>query len=119
MAVFIKRERLGSISPSREARLTQKIESMPAFQVMQSQLSQANQQAQKKAKGKWDDNAEVQKWRTLTPEEKARDAIDRMIPTTKQITELRTGKECSFEDARKVAENLAYKSDAQKEEQKK
>ncbi len=117
MAVFIPRNRLGDRAQKQfESKLTQRVEGMKQFKALRNSLAQAKQEQESKLDEKYESNAEVQRWRTLTPEEKARDAIERMVPTTKTINELRTGKECSYEDARKSAEQLAYKHDVNESE---
>ena len=118
MAVFIRKERLGSGSDARrqphQKALTQRIEALPEFKVLRNSLAAAKNEKAAQLSDKFESNAEVQAWRQKTPEEQTRDAIDRMIPTAKALQEVRTGQECSSEDARKVAEGLAYKSDRQK-----
>lgn len=115
MAVYIPRNRLGDRGPRQEERrLTQRIEGMPQYQAIRSSLAGAKAEAEAGLKEKYESNAEVQRWRTLTKEEKMRDAIDRMIPTAQKVQELKTGKECSADDARRYVEGLAYKSDKDK-----
>ena len=116
MAVYIPKSRLGSGGPPREERLKQRIESTPGFKALRSQLAEAKEERKEQMKDKWEGNAEVHRWRSMTKEEQARDAIDRLAKTTKAIQETKTGKDCSFEDARKEAENIAYRSDADKKE---
>lgn len=113
MAVFIPKNRLGSGPPPRERRMMQRVESTPGFQNLQRQLAEAKQQKQEAMDKNWDSNAEVQKWRGMTKEEQARDAIERLVPTAKAVEEAKTGKECSYEDARKVSEKIAYRKDAE------
>jgi hypothetical protein len=94
--------------------MKQRIESTPGFKALRSRLAEAKEERKESLKGKWDETAEVQRWRSMTKEEQARDAIDRLAKTTKAIQENKTGKDCTFEDARKVAENIAYRTDADK-----
>ena len=116
MAVYIPKSRLGSGGPPREERLKQRIESTPGFKALRSQLAEAKEERKEQMKDKWEGNAEVQRWRGMSKEEQAREAIERMVPTTKAVQETKTGRECSYEDARKEAENIAYRSDADKKE---
>jgi hypothetical protein len=116
MAVFIQKSRLGSGSPPREERLKQRIESTPGFRALRSRLAEAKEERKEQLKEKWEGNSEVHRWRGMTKEEQAREAIERMVPTTKAVQETRTGRECSYEDARKEAEKIAYRSDADKSE---
>lgn len=112
MAVFIPKNRLGSGTPPRERRMMQRVESTPGFQNLQRQLAEAKQQRQEAMDKNWDNNAEVQRWRGMSKEEQSREAIERLVPTAKAVQESKTGKECSYEDARKAAENIAYRKDA-------
>jgi hypothetical protein len=122
MAVFIKKDRLGSgapprpQSPQRRSTVTNTIESLPAFQALKDSYAQAKAKQASELKEKYESNAEVQRWRhQMTPDERTRDAIERMIPTTKEVLKMRNGgKEVSYEDGRKKAEEIAYKSDRQK-----
>lgn len=92
------------------------IESLPAFQALQSSYAQAKEVRKEAMKDKWESNAEVQRWRTqMTPEERTRDAIERMIPTTKEVLKMRNGgKDVSHEEGRAKAVEIAQKSDRQK-----
>lgn len=114
MAVFIKRERLGSRPPPRETRLKQTIESLPTFRALQQSLAVAKGEKQADLQEKWESNAEVQEWRRKTSEEKGREAIERMVPTAKEVVSMRKGSEATYEEARSYAEGLANKSDRQK-----
>jgi hypothetical protein len=107
VAVFIKKERLGSAPPRS---ITSAVERTQAFQVAKVEYAKAKAQKAAELKGKYEGNSEVQRWRTqMTQEERTRDAIERMVPTTKAVGELRNGgKEVSYEEARRSAENLAY-----------
>jgi hypothetical protein len=117
MAVFIKKENLGSRPPPRKS-IMRTVESMQTFQALQQHYAQQKEQKKQELKEKWDSNAEVQHWRTqMTPEERTRDAIERMVPTTKEVLKMRNGgNEVSYEEGRKKAEEIAYKSEKQKKE---
>ena len=121
MAVFIKKDRLGSGAPPRPERrggrgIMQTVESLPSFQALRDSYAQAKEERKEAMKEKWESNAEVQRWRNqMTPEERTRDAIERMVPTTKEVLKMRNGgKDVSYEDGRKKAEEIAYKSERQK-----
>ncbi len=122
MAIFIRKDRLGSSPPPRpgpRGRTTMNtIESLPAFQALQSSYAQAKEVRKEAMKDKWESNAEVQRWRTqMTPEERTRDAIERMIPTTKEVLKMRNGgKDVSHEEGRAKAIEIAQKSDRQKKD---
>jgi len=118
MAVFIKKENLGSRPPPRKG-IMRTVESLPTFQALQQHYAQQKAQAASDLKQKWESNAEVQHWRTqMTPEERTRDAIERMVPTTKEVLKMRNGgHEVSYEEGRKKAEEIAYKSEKQKKEE--
>lgn len=112
--VYIPKDRLGSGPPPREERMKQRIEATPGFKALRSRLAEAKEERKEELSGKWEENAEVQRWRTMTKEEQSREAIDRLAKTTKAIQENKTGKDCTYEDARKAAENIAYRKDADK-----
>lgn len=128
MAIFIKKERLGSTPPPRtriirpssgpRAGITGAVEASSLFKSTQEALNEARNRASSDLKDKYESQADVQRWRTqMTPEERTRDAIERMVPTTKAVAELRNGnKEVSYEEARGLAEKIAYKSERKKKE---
>lgn len=117
MTVFIKKERLGSRPPPDTMRIGKRnFNGGVGFGIMSEAFAKAKAQKKAELDEKLESNAEVHRWRTLTPEEKARDAIERMVPTTKAVLEAETGREASYEDARKRAESVAYKSDKLKDE---
>ncbi|TXH14212.1 MAG: hypothetical protein E6R03_09660 [Hyphomicrobiaceae bacterium] len=119
MAVYIPKSRLGSGSGvAREERLKQRIESTPGFKALRQRLAEAKEERKEALADKWESNAEVHRWRSMSKEEQARDAIERLVPTAKAVEESRTGKECSYDDARKSAEKIAYRHDADKAEKK-
>lgn len=114
MAVFIKKENLGSRPPPRKG-IMRAVESLPSFQALQQHYAEQKAQAAAGLKDKWESNAEVQRWRTqMTPEERTRDAIERMVPTTKEVLKMRNGgNEVSYEEGRAKAVEIAEKSDKQ------
>ena len=127
MAVFIKKDRLGSGRPPREERasgasrprgIMHTVESLPSFQALKESYAQAKAERAAELKEKYESNAEVQRWRhQMTPEERTRDAIERLVPTAKEVLKMRNGgHEVSYEDGRKKAEEIAYKSDRQKKD---
>jgi hypothetical protein len=117
MATFIKKERLGSGPPPRKG-IMRAVESMQTFQALQQHYAQQKAQAASELKEKYEANSEVQRWRTqMTPEERTRDAIERMVPTTKEVLKMRNGgHEVSYEEGRAKAVEIAEKSDKQKKE---
>lgn len=118
MTAFIKKEHLGSAPPPQKKRsgITTTIESLPGFKALRDSYAQAKEERKGALKDKWESNAEVQRWRTqMTKEEQTRDAIERMVPTTKEVLKMRNGgNEVSYEEGRKKAEEIAYKSERQK-----
>lgn len=118
MATFIKKERLGSGPPPKRG-IMRTVESLPSFQALQQHYAEQKQQKASELKQKYESNAEVQRWRTqMTPEERTRDAIERMVPTTKEVLKMRNGgNEVSYEEGRKKAEEIAYKSERQKKDE--
>lgn len=118
MAVFIRKERLGSSPvPKRRSGIAGTVERTKIFQVAQAEYAKLKADQAADLKGKYESNSEVQRWRAqMTQEERTRDAIERMVPTTRAVAELRNGgKEVSYEEARRSAENLAYLSEKKKE----
>lgn len=115
MAVFIRKERLGSRPPSR---VTGVVERSPIFHAVRQEYAKSKKRSEEALKEKYEANAEVQRWRTqMTPDERARDAIERMVPTARAVQEMRSGgKEVSYEEARKKAESIAYLSERKKKE---
>lgn len=116
MAHFIRKERLGSNPPPDKFRVGRgELRGGVKFGVMGVALEKAKADQKAQMDETYESNAEVQRWRgQMTPEERTRDAIERMVPTTKVVQEMREGREVTHEEARKVAENLANKSDRQK-----
>jgi hypothetical protein len=82
---------------------------------MERELAQAKAARARNLKESYEGNAEVQRARTMTSEERARNAIDLMIPHAKERLRMKNGgREVSTDEARKYAENLAYRSDRDK-----
>ena len=94
------------------------IESLPTFQALKESYAESKQQKAAELKEKYESNAEVQHWRTqMTPEQRTRDAIERLVPTAKEVLKMRNGgNEVSYEEGRKKAEEIAYKAEKQKKE---
>ena len=124
MAVFIKKNRLGSGPPPRPERASRPrgimhtVESLPTFQALRESYAQAKAEKAAELKEKYESNAEVQRWRNqMTPEERTRDAIERLVPTAKEVLKMRNGgHEVSYEEGRKKAVEIAEKSDKQKKD---
>jgi hypothetical protein len=124
MAVFIKKNRLGSgppprsSGPSRPRGIMQTVESLSSFQALKESYAQAKAERTADLKEKYESNAEVQRWRNqMTPEERTRDAIERLVPTAKEVLKMRNGgHEVSYEEGRKKAVEIAEKSDKQKKD---
>ena len=115
MAVFIKRDRLGS-GPRPD---TFRLREMPKgrstrFGVMADALQKATEAAAQKREELYESNAEVQNFRRKDETTRGIEAVERMVPTAKAVLEQRTGGEVTHEQARKFAENIAYKGDRQK-----
>ncbi len=117
MATYIKKEHLGSRPPPRKG-IMRTVESLPTFQALQQHYAQQKEQKKQELKEKWESNAEVQRWRTqMTPEERTRDAIERLVPTAKEVLKMRNGgHEVSYEEGRKKAVEIAHKSEVQKKD---
>ena len=117
MATYIKKEHLGSRPPPRKG-IMRTVESLPTFQALQQHYAQQKEQKKEELKEKWESNAEVQRWRTqMTPEERTRDAIERLVPTAKEVLKMRNGgHEVSYEEGRAKAVEIAKKSEVQKKD---
>jgi hypothetical protein len=117
MATYIKKEHLGSRPPPKKG-IMRTVESLPTFQALQQHYAQQKEQKKQELKDKWESNAEVQRWRTqMTPEERTRDAIERLVPTAKEVLKMRNGgHEVSYEEGRKKAVEIAHKSEVQKKD---
>ena len=122
MAHFIRRERLGSDArPPVSYRRPDTIRLLKsefaggiplAEKVAQVEAAKAaNQQA---LLDEYESNPEVQRHRTLTPEEKMRTGMDACMGTAKAVHEMRTGKEATHEDCHRIVEGLANTLDAKK-----
>jgi hypothetical protein len=115
MAVFIRRERLGSKPPPRTRVVRgQTFSTLPAFQQVQQAFSEAAADQAEARQEKWESNAEVQSRRRMTQEERSRGAIERVAKNLKEYADQKAGCDTSFEDARQKAERIAYKTDRQK-----
>lgn len=65
----------------------------------------------KKRREAFDSNAEVQRHRQMTAEEKARNAIDLSTKSLKESMSFMQGREVTETEARRKATELAYRSD--------
>lgn len=118
MAVFIRKENLGSSSGQSimAHQMRRKIESLPGFKAIQQNLAEIKEAKASKLKEKYESNSEVQRWRTMNKDEQTREAINRMIPTAAAVRKGQTGKDSTHEEARKVVEDIANLSDRKKTE---
>jgi len=112
MAVFIKKERLGSGAAPRVVR-NPTLASLPAFQKVQQQYEEVAARKAEVRKQAWDGNAEVQHRRAMTQEERSRGAIDKVAKNLKELADQQQGTETSFEEARERAVRIARKTDRQ------
>lgn len=60
-------------------------------------------------------NAQVQRWNSLTKEERAREAIDKSTESIRTFNDWKEGRDTTEEEARKKAVELARRSDRDKE----
>jgi hypothetical protein len=116
MAVFIRKERLGSGSPPDRVRVIrgQSFSSLPSFQKLQQEYAEAAAEKAAERKEKWESNAEVQRRRRMTQEERSRGAIEKVAKNLKEYADQKAGRDTSYDEARKKAEKIAYKQDRQK-----
>jgi hypothetical protein len=115
MAAIIKRENMGSGRPDTFRMPAQEFKGGVPFNVLGHHIQKAKDEAAKKRTETYEGNAEMQRRRyQMTPEERSREAIERMIPTAKVVESNRLGREATTEEARKKAESIAYKADRMK-----
>lgn len=107
MTVYIPKERLGSDSRPPSGRLRGKV--IP----VRTDGSYTEGRIEELRSG-WDTNAEVQRHRTLTPEEKAREAIDRQTALFKEHHDKMAGSDTTGEKARKEAVRIANLAERKK-----
>ena len=116
MAVYIPKERLGSgRRPAPRVIKNPSFASLPQFQEVQRQMEEAAAQRRDERKEKWESNAEVQRRRAMTQEERSRGAIERVAMNLKELADQKAGCDTSFEEARAKAERIAYKTERQKD----
>src|SRR4051794_28125539 len=116
MAVFIKKENLGSKPPPKVRPLKgSTFSNLPGFRQVQQQFEAAAAEKAEERKEKWEGNAEVQRRRAMTQEERSRGAIERVAKNLKEYADQKSGGDTSYEESRQKAEKLAYKTDRQKD----
>ena len=120
MAVFIKRERLGS-----NARPPVTYKRPDTFRLLKSefaggitlgekiaQVEGRKAENRERLREEYESNAEVQHHRTLTPEEKMRTGMDACMEGAKAVVSMRKGSEATHEETHRYVEGLANKLDA-------
>ena len=112
MPVYIPKDRLGSgpVPRERKFRTTQ----VPMNR-LSDVIAKATEEWKAGLKEKTESNAEVQRWRTRTSEERGREAVERMVPTMQAVESGRQGREVSEMEARTaICERIAERHDRDK-----
>lgn len=92
------------------------IESSAQYKAMKEGLAQEKQRRASNLKEKFDSNAEVQRWRhQMTRDDRTFDAIERMVPTAKEVLKIRNGgNDVTYEQARAKAIEIATRAERDK-----
>lgn len=101
-------------SAERQAAYRQKVESSASFKQVQQQMTEAAASARAQKKADLENNAEYQKNKARTKEQRTRDAIELSAKGIQENREWK-GTPVSYEEARKVAEGYAQRTETDKE----
>lgn len=101
MAVYIKSSNLGSKRESEPKR----------FKGVRSYFQRQVEERKEKLNKEYEGNSEVQRWRTLTPEEKARDAIDRQTKILKDHNDRVAAKDTTADKAQRKCVEIAERAE--------
>jgi Tfp pilus assembly protein PilO len=97
-------------------KIMQVIESSERYRAMRERLAQEKARRAATLKEKFDSNAEVQRWRhQMTKDDRTMDAIERMVPTAKEVLKMRNGgRDVTYEQARAKAIEIATRAERDK-----
>jgi hypothetical protein len=107
--------RIRKLDEERLRTLTFQIQQTPAFKAVAAAYDRAMLERRKAVLDKYESHPDVQRWRSMTKAEQAKDAIDRMTKVRKEMNDLRAGTDTTEDEARRYAQGLAEKSDKQKQ----
>lgn len=102
--------KLHKVNPERALQFKREVEASPSFKAVQAEMAQAAQASRANLKRKMDENAEYQKRKAMSQDEKTRGAIDRMAGSIKEFNEKAKGKTLTDEECRKEARRIASKA---------
>ncbi len=80
------------------------------FQAYQRTLESKSIELKQRRHNEYEGNAQVQRWRTLTKDEKAEAAIDRSAKGIREFNDFKTGRDTTDDEARKKAVELAERA---------
>lgn len=94
----------------RQIRFQREVEASPQFKAVHAEMSRAAQSARQGLKQRMENNAEYQKRKAMSKDEKAASAIDRMTQSVQTFVEHTTGRKPTHEEAKKEALRIARKA---------
>jgi hypothetical protein len=101
------------------AETRQLVESSESFKAVQNQMNREASERASRMKAEKESNSEVQRWRRLTPEQRGREAAEKVAKTIKEHVDMGIYTEKgvkTFEDASRMAADIATKAERQKGE---
>lgn len=101
---------MGDSKEERAIRFRQEVEASPSFKAVATEMARAARTHRESLQQKMENNAEYQRRKRMSPEEKARGAIDRMAGSIQTFTEQTTGKRLTHEQAMSEARRIAKKA---------
>lgn len=94
----------------RQIQFQREVEASPQFKAVQAEMGRAARSARQGLQQKMENNAEYQRRKAMSKDEKAASAIDRMTQSVQTYVEQTTGRKPSHEEARKEALRIARKA---------
>jgi hypothetical protein len=101
MAVYIRSSNLGSRREPEPKR----------FKAERSYYNTHIQKRREELNSEYESNAEVQAWRTMTPEEKRRNAIDRQTKLLKDHNDMTSGTDTTADKANRKAIEISERAE--------
>lgn len=94
--------------------LRRRIDSDPRMQRIESEFRRGSEERAIAREEKFNSNAEVQRRKSMSSDEKARDAVDRMTQSIKERNDYFSGRDTTEAAARKEAQRIANLADRKK-----
>lgn len=91
--------------------LRRQIDRDPRMQKIESDFKRGAEERERARREKFDSNAEVQRRKAMSADEKSRDAVDRMTQNIKERNDYFSGRDTTESAARKEAERIANLAD--------